>query len=107
MTAGPDTYLNFPGDPRDPGCTYETYFKRMAEELGLEPTTYARIVTDPVSRRHCVSQYWFFYFFNHWNNTHESDWEMIQLVFEGTQSMEEALESVRSAIAFAQHGGAS
>jgi hypothetical protein len=104
VSAGPDTYLDFPGNPRDPGCTYETYFKQMAAELGLEPTTYARIVIDPVSRRLYI-QYWFFYYFNHWNNTHESDWEMIQVVFEGTQSVEEALEFGPSSVAFAQHGG--
>ena len=27
-------------------------------------------------------QYWFFYAFNDFNNTHEGDWEMIQLVFD-------------------------
>ena len=27
-------------------------------------------------------QYWFFYPFNDFNNTHEGDWEMIQLVFD-------------------------
>jgi hypothetical protein len=104
VTAGQDTYMDFPGNPRDPGCQYETYFKGMVEELGLEPTTYARIVTDPVTRRLYI-QYWFFYYFNHWNNTHESDWEMMQLEFEGTQTVEEALEFGPSSIAFAQHGG--
>src|SRR5215211_7568960 len=35
VTAGPDTYLDFSGDPRNPGCAFETYFKQKAAELGL------------------------------------------------------------------------
>ena len=35
-------------------------------------------------------QYWFYYPFNDWNNLHEGDWEMIQLVFPAG-SAEEAL----------------
>ena len=40
-------------------------------------------------------EYWFWYYFNDWNNTHESDWEMIQLIF-NTTSVEEALTRSRS-----------
>ncbi|MGE3797305.1 MAG: hypothetical protein AB7G88_05645 [Thermomicrobiales bacterium] len=105
LAAAPaDTYLDFPGNPRKPGCTYETYFKEKVAELGIRPTTYAHIVVDPVARRLYV-QYWFYYYFNHWNNTHESDWEMIQLVFEGTTSAEDALQFGPSGVAYAQHGG--
>jgi hypothetical protein len=102
--AGPDTYLDFPGNPRNPGCTYEQYFKRMVADLGLEPTTYARIVVDPAARRLYI-EYWFYYYFNDWNNTHESDWEMLLIMFEGTTSVEEALERTPTSVGFAQHGG--
>ncbi len=104
VTAGPDTYLDYPGNPRDPRCQYETYFKQKAAELGLEPTTYARIIVDPVARKTHL-QYWFFYYFNHWNNTHEADWEMMQLVFDGVLSVEQALEVGPTSVAYAQHGG--
>lgn len=105
LAAAPEgSYLDFPGNPRSPGCTYETYFKAKVAELGIEPTTYARVVVDPVARRLYI-QYWFYYYFNHWNNTHESDWEMIQVVFEGTTSAEEALTFPPTGVAYAQHGG--
>jgi hypothetical protein len=77
-TYGPDTYMDFPGDPRRPGCTYETDERLRIEELGMVPTTYAHIVFDAEQQRLAL-QYWFYWYFNDWNNTHESDWEMIQL----------------------------
>lgn len=46
VTAGENTYLDFPGNPRDPKCEYETYFKEKAKELGLEPTVYVAFHTD-------------------------------------------------------------
>src|SRR5215213_10752638 len=51
VTAGPDTYLDFPGDPRNPGCGYEQYFKQKAAELGFRPTIYAKYVYAPSNRR--------------------------------------------------------
>lgn len=33
---------------------------------------------------HIVLQYWFFYSYNDWNNKHEGDWEMIQIVLNKT-----------------------
>lgn len=103
VTAGQNTYLDFPGNPRDPGCTYETYFKQKAEELGLQPTTYVRFIPDEAAHRLYV-EYWFYYYFNDWNDTHESDWEMIQLTFP-TTSVEEALQMDPIQIGYAQHGG--
>ena len=96
-------YLDFPGDSRHPGCTFETDFKRFVAALGAEPTTYARIVIDAESEQ-LVLQYWFWYYFNDWNNTHESDWEMVQLAFDAT-SASEALTQEPSQIGYAQHGG--
>jgi hypothetical protein len=96
-------YLDFPGNPRHPGCEYETHFKRYAAEQGTEPIAYARIIIDEENDA-LVLQYWFWYFFNDWNNTHESDWEMVQLQFE-TTSVTEALTMEPSRVGFAQHGG--
>jgi len=103
VTAGENTYLDFPGNPRDPGCTYETYFKEKAAELGLQPTTYVRFITDYAAHRLYV-EYWFYYYFNDWNDTHESDWEMMQLTF-ATTSVEEALKMNPIEVGYAQHGG--
>jgi hypothetical protein len=97
---GTNVYLDFPGNPRDPGCTYERWFaERMA---GRDPVAYAHIVSDPTGR--LALQYWFFFVFNDFNNTHESDWEMIQLLFD-VPTAEEALSREPVAVALAQHGG--
>jgi hypothetical protein len=105
---GDDYYLDFPGNPRRVGCTFERDFKRFAAAQGVQPTTYAHIILtetdDEDAEPRLVLQYWFWYYFNDWNNTHESDWEMIQLVFEAS-SAAEALEQEPITVGFAQHGG--
>lgn len=93
-------YLDFPGNPRNPGCDYEQYFApRMANRPAV---TYAHIVVSRALGA-TVLQYWFYFPFNEFNNTHESDWEMIQLLFEAS-TVEEALTNEPTQIAFAQHG---
>ena len=87
MSAGPNTYIDFPGDPRVPGCDYESVFKGKAGSLSLQPTVYARVAIDQ-GKRKLYLQYWFYYLFNDWNNTHESDWEMVPLVFKTTEPAE-------------------
>ncbi len=96
-------YLDFPGNPRRPGCTFETDFKEYAAEQGLKPTTYAHIVVDEEAHR-VVIQYWLWWYFNDWNNLHEGDWEMVQVVFDA-DSIEGALASEPIRYAYAQHGG--
>lgn len=102
-TYGPTTYMDFPGDPRRPGCTYETDERARIPELDLVPTTYAHIVIDEENER-LVLQYWFFWYFNDWNNTHESDWEMIQLMWDTVGTVEEALAQHPDRIGYSQHG---
>ncbi|MEZ4530871.1 MAG: hypothetical protein R2855_07535 [Thermomicrobiales bacterium] len=99
--AGPGTYIDFPNDPHRPGCLYERYFKDNVARFGLQPTTYAHIAIDE-GKRKLYLQYWFWYLFNDWNNLHESDWEMIQLVFDTTDPAE-ALEFGPDEVGFAQH----
>jgi hypothetical protein len=96
---GEDYYLDLPGNPRNPGCGYEQWFRsRMA---GFEPSVYARIRNEGSS---LVLQYWFYYVFNDFNNKHESDWEMMQIVFD-VPTVEQALSTEPVSIALAQHGG--
>ena len=73
-------HLDFPGNALHPGCDY----LHWQQHLGAErtPTAYAHVVTDPAHPGKLALQYWFFYVFNDWNNLHEGDWEMIQLVFD-------------------------
>ena len=99
--AGPGTYIDFPNDPRYPGCRYERYFKDNAARFGLQPTTYAHVAID-AGKRKLYLQYWFWYLFNDWNNLHESDWEMVQLVFDTTDP-DDALAIGPDEVGFAQH----
>lgn len=96
-------YLDFPGNPRKAKCDFENNFKRFVGLQGTKPTTYAHIVVDQ-SKGELALQYWFWYYFNDWNNTHESDWEMIQLIFKAT-SAQAALGQEPVKAGYAQHGG--
>jgi hypothetical protein len=73
-------HLDFPGDALDPGCDYNRWAQRLTE--GSEPAVYAHVVGEDGYPGKLAVQYWFFYPFNDFNNTHEGDWEMIQLVFD-------------------------
>ncbi|MGN6485346.1 MAG: hypothetical protein ACTHMX_13200 [Thermomicrobiales bacterium] len=97
---GSDFYLDLPGDPRKPGCTYATWFAERKD--ALPPTTYAHIVANGTNR--LAVQYWLYYVFNDFNNRHESDWEMVQIIFD-VGTVEEALNTEPTQIALAQHGG--
>ena len=96
-------HLDFPGSALDPGCSYEKWATRLTE--GTAPTVYAHVATDPSHAGQLGLQYWSFYPFNDWNNTHEGDWEMIQLVFD-TDAPREALSRQPVEIGYSQHEGA-
>ncbi len=102
---GEEYYLDLPFDPRNPGCHYEQWNRERMSELGLQPSLYAKISTEP-GKDGIVIQYWYYWVYNLFNDVHESDWEGIQLDFDAT-SVAEILEQnlLPSRIAFAQHGG--
>ena len=96
-------HLDFPGDALDPRCDYERWSDRFAGEAA--PTVYAHIATDSGHPGRLALQYWFFYAFNDFNNKHEGDWEMVELVFEA----EDAAAALRTApleVGYSQHEGA-
>jgi len=95
-------HLDFPGDPLAPGCDYERWSRRLSARS--EPTAYARVVPDPAARSLAL-QYWLFYPYNDYNNKHEGDWEMIQLVF-ATADPAEALGGAPARVGYSQHEGA-
>ncbi|HYH10837.1 MAG TPA: hypothetical protein VD789_00685 [Thermomicrobiales bacterium] len=99
-TADADTYLDFPGRPRNPACTYERWYRSYMTEY--EPTIYARVVV--ADGTYVVVQYYFFYVFNDFNNNHEGDWETIQVLFEAPSAMM-ALHSMPEEVAYGQHAG--
>jgi len=95
--------LDFPGNPLDPGCDYETWARLVT--AGHPPTVYAHVASDPGHPGKLALQYWLYYPFNDWNNNHEGDWEMIQLVFDASTPAE-ALRGRPAEVGYSQHEGA-
>jgi len=96
-------HLDFPGDPLDAGCDYAHWAKRLT--AGSKPVVYAHVGTEPERPGKVSLQYWFFYPFNDFNNTHEGDWEMIQLVFDANDAAE-ALGRDPVEVGYSAHEGA-
>jgi hypothetical protein len=98
---GESYFLNQHGDPYRPGCTYARDSQRLTR--GRQPVAYAHVARES-GREGIALQYWFYYWFNRFNDLHESDWEMVQLAFDAS-TPEEALARGPTRIAYAQHGG--
>jgi len=96
-------HLDFPGDALRPGCEYLNWQQHLGAER--TPTAYAHVATDSEHPGKLALQYWFFYVFNDWNNLHEGDWEMVQLVFDAPTA-EAALGRSPVEIGYSQHEGA-
>jgi hypothetical protein len=96
-------HLDFPGSALDPGCGYERWSDRLV--AGSQPTAYAHVATDPGHPGLLALQYWFFYAFNDFNNKHEGDWEMVQLLFEAGDARA-ALSVEPTEVGYSQHEGA-
>lgn len=99
---GDGFYLDYPGVSVSPGCTYEQDYARYTRDL--PHTVYARVVTQDGRPGLLALQYWTFWYFNDWNNTHESDWEFTQLLFEASTASE-ALGEDPVSVGYAQHEG--
>lgn len=99
---GDGWYLDLPGNPLNPKCEYETWFDRAS--AGKQPTLYSRLATDPDHPDQVALQYWFFWTYNDWNDKHEGDWEMVQILFPAS-SAAQALTVTPTSTAFAQHEG--
>ena len=97
-------HLDFPGSALEPGCGYEQWARRISK--GSEPTVYAHVATDRGFPGKLALQYWFFYAFNDFNNTHEGDWEMIQLVFDAGDAAAALQEDQPAEVGYSSHEGA-
>ena len=100
---GPGYYLNLPGNPLNPGCTYAEDFAALRRAGRAPAVTYAHIARQPGHPGFAL-QYWFFYYFNQFNDLHEGDWEGMQLAFEASTPAE-ALHHAPYEIVLFQHGG--
>ncbi len=96
-------HLDYPGEALDAGCDYERWSRRVMQ--GAEPAVYAHVAAQPDRPGKLALQYWFLYAFNDFNNTHEGDWEMIQLVFDAG-SAREALQRNPVEVGYSSHEGA-
>jgi hypothetical protein len=99
---GEGFYLDFPGISLAPECIYERDFRRYA--AGVPVTVYAHVAQQADRPGTLALQYWFYWYYNDWNNTHESDWEGIQLLFEAS-SAAEALTVEPIGVGYSQHEG--
>ncbi|MFI5694589.1 hypothetical protein ACIA58_22240 [Kribbella sp. NPDC051586] len=99
----PGHFLDFPGDPLRPGCDYAEWSARINSTHPA--TVYAHVVQDPAYPGKLSLEYWFFYIFNDYNNTHEGDWESVALIFDAPTPAA-ALTTKPTAIGYSQHGGA-
>jgi hypothetical protein len=98
LADGPeDRWIDLPGEALDPGCSYEKWFK----ELDARPAIYGRVAHEGDVT---VAQYWLFWVFNQWNDVHEGDWEMVQVMFPAATAAE-ALDTAPTTYAYAQHEG--
>ena len=82
LSGRPDAHLDLPGDPLNPGCAYEQWSNEVP--ANTRPTVYAHVASDPGHPEQLALQYWFFWVYNDWNDRHEGDWEMVQLVFDAS-----------------------
>jgi hypothetical protein len=96
-------HLDFPGNALDPGCSYERWAQHITGDA--KPVVYSHVATDAAYPGRLALQYWFFYVFNDFNNTHEGDWEMIQLNFEAG-SAAAALKTDPYEVGYSSHEGA-
>lgn len=99
---GPETSLDLPGNPRRPGCGFEEDFRRLGG--GRPDVAYAHVARDPAAPDRIALQYWLFWYFDDFANTHEGDWEFIQIVFPAS-SAEEALGVAPLEVGYSQHSG--
>ncbi len=99
---GPATSLDFHGDPRRPGCTFEKDFDRLGADQ--PDVAYAHVATDPSAPGRLALQYWLFWYFDDYVNTHEGDWEFVQLVWD-VPTAQEALRTAPVEAGYSQHSG--
>ncbi len=102
FSLGEGFYLDFPGDALDPGCLYEQDFRQYSGDR--RPVVYGHVARQADAPDQLAVQYWFYWYYNDWNNLHESDWEGIQLLFD-VGTVEEALATEPVSTGYAQHEG--
>ena len=99
---GSGTYLDLAGDGLQPGCVYATDSARYAPPA--DAAVYAHVATEKGRPGYLALQYFSYWYYNDWNDKHESDWEFIQVLFKA-DTVEEALAEDPVSVGYAQHTG--
>lgn len=96
-------YLDLEGKVLDDTCVYSRAFKKLLAAGRAPAVVYAHIAREP-NHGGFTLQYWFYWYFNQFNDLHESDWEGMQLAFEA-ETTERALDEEPYEIILFQHAG--
>lgn len=100
---GEEAYLDFPGEPLGDTCAYSKDFDRMKRAGQAPVAVYAHVAREK-GRSGLALQYWFYWYFNQFNDLHESDWEGMQITFDA-DTPKGALEAQPKEMILFQHGG--
>jgi hypothetical protein len=99
---GTGTYLDLPGDALSPGCIYARDSARYTPLS--QSAVYAHVTTQADKPGYVAVQYWLYWYYNDWNDKHESDWEFVQVLIKAP-SVEAALDTEPFQVGYAQHTG--
>lgn len=100
---GEEAYIDLPGDPLGDTCVYSKDFAAMKADGKAPVAVYAHIARQE-GRSGLALQYWFYWYFNQFNDLHESDWEGMQLTFDA-DTPAAALKEEPSQMILFQHAG--
>jgi hypothetical protein len=100
---GEEAYLDLRGDPLGDTCIYAKDFDEMKDEGRAPVAVYAHIAREK-GRSGIALQYWFYWYFNQFNDLHESDWEGMQITFKANTARK-ALEEEPDQMLLFQHAG--
>ncbi len=98
-----DHYLDLPGDPLGDTCVYAKDFAQMLAAGKAPSLVYAHIAREK-GHAGFTLQFWFYWYFNQFNDLHESDWEGMQISFDAATPAQ-ALGQDPDEIILFQHAG--
>ncbi len=100
---GEEAYIDLPGDPLGDTCVFSRAYDGMRNDGRAPSAVYAHIAREE-GRKGLAVQYWFYWYFNQFNDLHESDWEGMQITFDA-ETPSEALKQEPTEMILNQHGG--
>jgi hypothetical protein len=99
---GTGTYLDLPGDALSPGCIYARDSARYTPLS--KSAVYAHVTTQADEPGYVAVQYWLYWYYNDWNDKHESDWEFVQVLIKAP-TVAAALDTEPFQVGYAPHTG--